>query len=316
MANIFTSTWSYVATALEPIVRYHFWHIHLIVALILTLSLLAVSNKSAQKGVQATDKSTGRSLAILVTAFGLVALLAAILLSPNPATPDTNAPLKVAGYNLQQGYGANGERGHQEQCRVLKEIDAGIIALSETDTSRIAGGNFDIVRFLAQCLDMHAYVGPKTGTGTFGYALLSRYPLENPQTFHLFSGPGLPSPAGPEEFSDGDQVAVIKAQVKVGGETFTIFVNHFDSDPPYAQPEGFASLAAGLENVIAIGDYNCRPDSDCFAIIAQVLDHCDPDQAEGHIDHIFVSAGLSCPNYTYIDSDASDHPAVAAEITW
>jgi len=317
MANIFTSTWSYVATALEPIVRNHFWHIHLIVALILTLSLLAVSNKSVKKETQAIGQSTGRSLAILVTAFGLVALLAAILLSPNPATTGPAGPLKVAGYNLQQGYDAAGQRGHQEQCQVLKAIDADIIALSETDTSRIAGGNFDIVRFLSQCLDMHAYAGPKTGTGTFGYALLSRYPLENPQTFHLFSGPGLPSPAGPEEFSDGDQVAVIKAQVKVGGETFTIFVNHFDSDPPFEQPQGFAGLAAEVaDRVIAIGDYNCRPGSECFDIMANVLKHCDPVQAEDHIDHIFVSADLSCPNYTYIESNASDHPAMASEIAW
>jgi endonuclease/exonuclease/phosphatase family metal-dependent hydrolase len=316
MANIFTSTWSYVEVALEPLVRNRFWHIHLIVALILTLSLLAVSNKSVKKGAEAAGQSIGRSFAILVTAFGIVALLTAVILSPSPATPDTAGPLKVAGYNLQQGYNAAGQRGHQEQCQVLEEIDADIIALSESDTSRIAGGNFDIVRFLAQCLDMHSYVGPKTGTGTFGYALLSRYPIKNAQTIHLFSGPGLPSPTGPEEFSDGDQVAVIKAQVSAGDETFTIFVNHFDSDPPFEQPQGFAGLAAGLDNVIAIGDYNCRPDSECFAIMAEVLDHCDPTKAEGHIDHIFVSAGLACPNYTYIDSTASDHPAVATEITW
>ena len=78
-----------------------------------------------------------------------------------------------------------------------------------------------------------------------------------------------------------------------------------------------ASLAAEIDDrAIAIGDYNCRPDSECFAIMAEVLEHCDPVQAEGHVDHIFVSADLSCPNFTYVESNASDHPAVAAEIAW
>jgi endonuclease/exonuclease/phosphatase family metal-dependent hydrolase len=318
MLVIFTSTWSYVAVALEPAVRNRFWQLYGLMALLLTLSTLVVRNDRSLSTMEALEKGFGQVFIILVAAIGLGALLGAILLAPRPPSAPVGAEsLKVVGYNLQQGYTAGGQRGHQKQCQVLKEIGADIVALSETDTSRIAGGNFDIVRFMAQCLNMYEFVGPKTGVGTFGYALLSKYEIQNPETYHLFSGPGYPSCSNPDEFSDGDQVAVLKAEVVVDGKRFTIFVNHFDSDPPCEQPRGFASLVGDVsDNVIAIGDYNCRPESDCVDIVLTALEHCDLEKAEDEVDHIFVSSDLNCTEYTYIERNASDHPAVAAEISW
>jgi endonuclease/exonuclease/phosphatase family metal-dependent hydrolase len=231
----------------------------------------------------------------------------------------------VAGYNIQQGYNDLGARGHHQQCAVLREIDADVIALSETDTTRIAGANFDLVRFLVHCLDMHSYAGPKTGIGTYGYALLSKYPIENPQVHHLFSGHGYPSASNqddPDARSSGDQVAVIQAQIVVAGQTYNVFSNHFDGNPPIEQAQGLVKVVAGLdkvENVIAIGDYNCRPGSPCVGEIESVLVNCadqtgDSDLAADEVDHIFVSSDLSCTDFEYIDEAASDHPAVAAEI--
>jgi endonuclease/exonuclease/phosphatase family metal-dependent hydrolase len=237
----------------------------------------------------------------------------------DPGAYPPSAGLKVAGYNLQQGYSDLGERGHHQQCAVLKEIDADVIALSETDTTRIAGANFDLVHFLVQCLDMHSYVGPKTGTGTYGYALLSKYPIENPEVYHLFSGPGFPSSSNPGATSSGDQVAVIKAQITAHGRTYNFFSNHFDGNPPIEQAQGLTELVAGLENVIAIGDYNCRPGTECVDQIETGLVNCADLTGEGEIaadrvDHIFISPDLACSDFSYIFDDASDHPAVTAEI--
>lgn len=319
LANIFTAVWSYIDPVLEPLFRYHFWQIHFIVGLVLVLSLWAVSNKAIEEGAYAADRRIDRAYAGLVAIAGLLTLVAAILFSPQPPSSPPTGRLKVAGYNVRQGYDRAGQRSHAAQCAVLKDINADIIGLSETDTARVAGANFDIVHYLAKCLDMHAYGGARTGAGTFGYALLSRYPIENPETHHLFSGPGFPASDDPERTSDGDQVAVVKAQINVAGITYHVFVNHFDSHPPFEQPQGFASLASGLENVIAIGDFNCQPGERCFEIMTESLVHCaatgeDPAAADGKIDHIFVSPELQCPVYGYVNSEASDHPAVVAEI--
>jgi endonuclease/exonuclease/phosphatase family metal-dependent hydrolase len=254
-----------------------------------------------------------------VTAAALLTLLAMFLTIPNPEGNPPSAGFKVAGYNIQQGYDDLGERGHHAQCAALKEIDADVIALSETDTARVAGANFDIVRFLAQCLDMYSYAGPKTGIGTYGYAVLSKYPIENPEVYHLFSGVGFDSSSNPGASSSGDQVAVIKAQITVNGQTYNFFSNHFDGNPPIEQAQGLSQLAAGLERVIAIGDYNCRPGTECIDQIETVLLNCadltgDSAVAADRVDLIFLSPDLACSNFTYIFADASDHPAVAAEI--
>ena len=316
LANVFTSTWTYVLVALEPVIRGRFWQHHMLVGLVLILTLLAVSSRAvkAMFGVR-----LDRALAGLITAAGLLTLLALFLTVPDRVDNPPSAGLKVAGYNIQQGYDVNYSRGHQEQCEALKEIDADVIALSETDTTRIAGANFDLVRYLAQCLEMDSYVGPKTGAGTYGYAVLSKYAIKNPEVYHLFSGPGFPSSSNPDATSSGDQVAVIKAQITVGGETYNLFSHHFDGNPPIEQAQGLTQLASGLDKVIAIGDYNCRPGSECIDEIETVLVNCadltgDSDIAADRVDHIFISPDLSCSDFEYIRRDASDHPAVAAEI--
>ncbi len=319
LAHVFTSAWAYVDPALEPLFHNRFWQVHFIAGLAIILAMVVMGNR--KRAEDRHGRNNPLIVAGLVTVLGLVTILGIVLLAPDPADPPSPATLRVAGYNLQQGYDVDGQRSHHEQCKVLKEIDADIVGLTESDTARIAGGNFDIVHFLAACLDMYAYAGPRTGAGTFGYALLSRFPIEDPETIHLLSGPGLASADDPEESTDGDQVAVVKAQVRVNSQVFHIFVNHFDSNPPPEQPDGFATLASGLARAIAIGDYNCRPGGRCLELIGGSLDHCaaagpGPDIAQGKVDHIFVSADLTCPVYDYLDSDASDHPVVWAEIAW
>ncbi|HSG18138.1 MAG TPA: endonuclease/exonuclease/phosphatase family protein [Anaerolineae bacterium] len=316
LGNVFTSTWSYIDPVLEPVVRGRFWQVHLLIGLVLTLTLLAVGGKTV---TAAAGVRIHRALAGLVTAAGLLTLLAMFLSAPDTDAVQPSGGLRVAGYNIQQGYDILEQRGHEAQCEVLKEIDADIVALSETDTTRIAGANFDIVRYLAQCLDMYSHAGPKTGIATFGYAILSKYPIENPEVYHFFSGANQPSSANPGSTSGGDQAAVIKAQITVDGETYNFFSNHFDGNPPIEQAQAHAKLTAGLDKVISIGDYNCRPGSPCVDEIETVLVNCadltgDGELAADRVDHIFLSPDLTCSEFVYIQRDASDHPAVAAEI--
>lgn len=191
----------------------------MLVGIVLTISMLVVSKAAIGSGAEVFDRSSRQLFTGIVTALCIVGIAATVILAPNPTEIEIADGLKVAGYNLQQGYGLNGQRSHKEQCEVLEEIDADIVALSENDTARIAGGNFDIVRYLAECLDMYSYAGPKTGIGTFGYALLSKYPIDNPETYHLFSGLNLTGSDNPENVSGGDQVAVIKGQINARGTT-------------------------------------------------------------------------------------------------
>jgi endonuclease/exonuclease/phosphatase family metal-dependent hydrolase len=77
-------------------------------------------------------------------------------------------------------------------------------------------------------------------------------------------------------------------------------------------------MVSGVENVIAVGDYNCNPGTECFDIISRELEHCaeqigEPDLAVGDIDHVFVSPDLRCSRFRYVQNDASDHPVVVSD---
>ncbi|MBK6433255.1 endonuclease/exonuclease/phosphatase family protein [Candidatus Amarolinea dominans] len=162
-------------------------------------------------------------------------------------------------------------------------------------------------------LGMYAYYGPKTVAGTFGIALLSRFPIENPRTYYLFS--------------EGEQVAVIAAQITVGDRTFEVFVNHLGNGGPLIQQQQLLELMAGRTNVIALGDFNFRPDSEQYRLTTQQLADSwtlrwpawrddQGQQPQRKIDHIFVSAGTDVRQARFIPSPASDHPAVTATIGW
>jgi len=319
LSNVFTSTWAYIDPIIEPLFRGRFWQIHLLLGVVLILSLLAVRKSTLGSDVAEGGGQASRSAAVLVTVISVIFVIGAIILAPKVSDAESKERLVVAGFNLQQGYGENMERSHKEQCEVLKDIDADVVALSESDTARVAGGNFDIVQYLAACLDMYSYAGPKTGIGTFGYAILSKYPIDNPETYHLYSDHGLASSDDPEKTSGGDQVALLKGEISAGGETYCIIVVHSDSNPPKEQFTGLVEVASCQHNVVAVGDYNCRPGRECFQIVDEVLDHCsqssgDESVIESRIDHIFVSPGMVCQEYEYVENQASDHPVVVSTI--
>src|SRR5699024_6204784 len=99
-----------------------------------------------------------------------------------------NAPeLKIMTYNIQQGFDAEGNKNLDGQLQVIRDVDPDILGLQESDTARVANGNVDAVRYFADHLHMYSYYGPSTTTGTFGIALLSKYPIEDPKTFFMYS---------------------------------------------------------------------------------------------------------------------------------
>ncbi len=183
--------------------------------------------------------------------------------------------------------------------------------MQESDAARIANGNDDIVRYFANQLEMFSYYGPKTTAGTFGIALLSRYPIREPETFYLYS--------------EGEQVAVISAVVDMDGKPLQVFVTHLGNGGPMIQQQQFLQLMAGSSRIVALGDFNFRPDSPQYALTTQFLRDAwtkrwpNWEDDLGHhpdakIDHIFVSEDLTVLDARYYPSGPSDHPALTAVI--
>jgi endonuclease/exonuclease/phosphatase family metal-dependent hydrolase len=242
----------------------------------------------------------------------LVAGAGTVLHAPKPVQPaSSEGGLRVLTYNIQQGYSADGLRNLDGQLDLIRQVDADLVGLQETDTNRISGSHDDLVRYFADRLNLYSYYGPSPVSGTFGIALLSKYPLIDPRTYYLYS--------------TGEQTAIISAQVQVGGQNYHIYVTHLGNGGPVIQQEGVLQLVHGLDKVILVGDFNFRPDSESYRLTTpQLVDSWlkkwpagDPEQGvdpADRIDHIFLSPDLIVAEARFLAEPDSDHPALYADI--
>lgn len=304
LAQVFTTVYDYIPV-IGPWFRDSFWLVFLIAGLSLALPMLTVHRFDL----------TGSSPALRVIFFPVVltcmltAIVFAVVREPALLAVEDPAQLRVLTYNIQQGYDQHGQRAYLEQMEVIRSKNPDILGLQESDVARFSGGNADIVRLFAEGLNMHAYYGPKTVNGTFGIALLSRYPLENPQTFFMYSA--------------GEQTAAITADIVVRGIRYHVLVTHLGNGGPIIQQQQVLEELQGKSNVIAMGDFNFRPDTDQYALTTQTLDNAwvlagEPItpglERSNLIDHIFVSPGMAIKSAEYIVSEVSDHPGLLVEI--
>lgn len=311
LAQVFTSVYDYVPV-LGPLMRDRFWLVYAAAGVTLILSALLVNAACYRLPARLPGM---RALPALAAALALVAapVLAATLTAARPAPPAQTNTLRVLSYNVQQGYNAAGQKDFAGQLEAIRRAGADVIGLAESDLARISGGNSDLVRYIADQLGLHAYYGPRTVSGTFGVALLSRYPIHNPETFYLYS--------------DGEQTAAIQAQIVAGGQTFNLLVTHLGNDGPLIQQQQVLQQLSGRQNVIAMGDFNFHPGGEQYLQTVKRLDDAWQEAGERQvqppglaverrIDHIFISPGLRVSHAAYLDPGASDHPMILAEIDW
>jgi len=294
-AHILTAVYDYFPV-IGPPFRDRFWLVHLLAGLaVLGPTMLARRWNSTQQ--EAWNGKAGTALSGFILTLGAVAVVAALMKDPSPVTPaNPGNKLTVFTYNIQQGYSKDGIRSFDEQLAVIRSMDPDIVGLQETDTNRIAGGNNDLVRYYANKLNMYSYYGPSPVTGTFGVALLSKYPILDPRSFFLYSH----SPGSHQK----DQTAAIRAEIKVGDRTFTVVVTHLGNSGLAIQQASVLKAVEGRDNVIVMGDFNSRPGEEGYALTVQTLDDAWLLAAGGNasgrevdagrrIDHIFVSRGMT-----------------------
>ena len=315
--NIFTNVWGYVAPV-SAIFRNQFYLPYLLIAG--TITLLIWRQKQAES--QPTQNVNGK------ISLGWIVLLGAIFLLTGfsalrtdrvqPGNPDKTS-LIVMTYNIQEANDGFAEHSYDRQLAMIQKVSPDILALQESDSARISLNNNDYVRYYASKLGYYVYYGPTTITGTFGTAILSKYPLQNPRTAFTFS--------------DTDEIGTAEAEITVGGRIFTIYNVHPDGSDAamLAFAKSLLERSRDKANVIALGDYNLRDDEEAFQLIAAVYTNAwtsvypskvgaDGTDMSGknRIDHIFFSPILRARNPMYVlpPASATDHPVHWAEIYW
>jgi endonuclease/exonuclease/phosphatase family metal-dependent hydrolase len=316
--NIFSNVWGYV----EPVslfFRNKFWFAFVINLVLISL-LAAVLYRKRSAGTTTDD--TSRRLVwpgVLLGAIFVGTLIGALITESYKVPVPEDRSLKVMTYNIQQANNVYGEKSYLEQLELIKEIDADIIGLQESDSARISLGNNDYIRYFANSLGYHAYYGPKTVSGTYGTAILSKYPLENPRSVFTYS--------------DQDEIGTAEAEITVGGKKVSIFNVHPDGSDEVKMvfARTLVDRAGQKSEVIAIGDYNLREWEVPYLLIDKFYKNAWTDvypsginddgldmSGDNRIDHIFVSPHFIVINPVYLLPPESwtDHPAHWAEISW
>jgi endonuclease/exonuclease/phosphatase family metal-dependent hydrolase len=307
-AQVFTTVYDYIPDV-GPLFRDRFWLVFFVLGLAMMLPLLLI-----RRAAPATERVSSKTAGGLAAFIAVAALAGALWRSSAPSTVlPTSSTLRVLTYNIQQGYSAAGQLNYVGQLTLIQQAKPDVIGLEESDTNRISGGNSDLVRYFADNLGFYSYYGPKTVAGTFGIALLSRYPIENPHVVYLYSS--------------GEQTAAIIVQIAVGGKRFNVFVTHLGNDGPIVQQQNLLQAIDGSASVIAMGDFNFQPNGEQYRLTRTVLDDAwllrwpqgvDDQGYDPHdrIDHIFVSSGTIIQEAHFLTAPESDHPALLVQIGW
>jgi endonuclease/exonuclease/phosphatase family metal-dependent hydrolase len=178
-----------------------------------------------------------------------------VLLALSCVAPPTE--LTVLSYNIHHGRGADGVIDLERIAAVIEDSGADVVALQEVDVRTTRANGVDQAAELGRLTGMHAFFGkaiPYAG-GSYGDALLSRYPMRQTSSLLL--------PAAPNHEI---RVAVRGIVQLPGGREVAIIGTHLDhtKDPSdreaQARALNEAFLPAPLPTLL-IGDLNAQPGS-------------------------------------------------------
>ena len=315
--NIFSNVWGYIKP-ISPPLRNTYWLTFFILSAGITFLAWRPSKGKPTHDSEPAPARNWVWSGILILVFIITLVFA---LPPGHVKVDAASKnsLRVMTFNTQQSNDRNAQKSFAAQLALIRQVSPDILTMQETDSTRISLNNNDYVRYFADNLGYYSYFGPKTVAGTYGTAILSRFPLINTQTLFMYS--------------DKDETGVAEAEVQVAGLTFTIYDVHPDSSDPamLAFARTLIDRSHGKPYVIAMGDYNLRDYEAAYQLIASVYTNAwtsvypskiSPDgvdmSGENRIDHIFLSHNLTAINPTYIlpPESATDHPVHWADIMW
>jgi len=289
-----------------------FWLPFLLIGVGMLISVIFLERKKPLQ-IQKIDiplkNKAPAAIFILLILIGTIVGAVFTMAKPEPISGEGVHSLTIMTFNIQMGVNESGDKNYDSQLRLIQEINPDIIGFQESDTAKIGGGNSDAIRYFADKLNYYSYYGPKKVTGTYGAAILSRFPIENALSFFTYS--------------DEDEIGTVQVQIKIGNTILNVFNSHPDgsSEAKLTHIQTLMSRIDGLNNVISLGDFNSRENSTYYNASTAVLvdsflslypNHLDENNVNRtrRIDHIFVSPTFTINEAHYISSPESqtDHP--------
>lgn len=226
--------------------------------------------------------------------------------------------LRVATYNVNGGYDADGVFQLESIADVIEISLADVVVLQEVDAGTPPGYGIDQVQFLARHLGMYQLFQP-TGEHVRGVAVLSRWPISQP------AGALLPG--------DGDRFGIVRGLVQDAASSRSVTVVGAQLAPG-SEEERLQQVAVLLNltgedtPLVLAADLGASPQD---VVYRQLLEtgFLDPDTALGIERGFTFPAADPTERRDYIllrdlfprdalqaNSTASDHRLVVVEVEW
>ena len=244
--------------------------------------------------------------------------------------------VKVMTYNIQAGAGSDGKYDIKRTADMIRQSGADIIALQEVDVHWGARSLFENdIEILANELNMYYFftpiysldpLTPGDPRREFGVAVLSKYPIleaNNREITRLSTQEANPVPKPAPGF--------LEALINVKGAKVWFYVKHLDyrSDPAVRkmQVADMLNITGKHEYSILAGDMNAGPNAPELQPLlekyndAWALTNAGPgltypaNKPSQRIDYILLSPQMEAKTSEVIETLASDHRPVTAEIT-
>lgn len=273
------------------------------------------------------DRAALRARCALVGAVAVIVLLAVglwALLDPSPQIVErvpVGRPLRVMTYNIHQGIDADMRMDLEAIAAAIAAENPDVIVLNEVNRARATNGFVDTLPLISRRLGMPYVFGANYADGQYGNAMLSRYPILEWDNTHYIH-------------NTTEIRGLLRVVVETRDGPITFYATHLDhiSGPDNARAEQVAEALAlwgGTPRSVLLGDLNAEPDKPELSAIYQagfvdvlaatgqddVFTFWDPVPTPGRrIDFIFVTPDLSLGRAWVVQTRASDHLPVLAEV--
>lgn len=254
--------------------------------------------------------------------FRLLPLLA-LLLAQTVAAAADQPVLRVMSYNIHHAEGLDGRVDVERIARVILDAKADLVGLQEVDRGVERTQRRDLPAELARLTGLQVRFERNIihQGGDYGNAILSRFPIRSFRNFPL-------PQKGP-----GERRGLLEVVVDVGGHEVVFLNTHLD----HRADDGERLLgvdelrarvaAAGDRPVIAVGDFNARPDSRPIRALSEFLTDAWSAVGQGpgftipvrkpsrRIDYVWITPRSLTPlRMEVLTTEASDHLPIIAEI--
>jgi endonuclease/exonuclease/phosphatase family metal-dependent hydrolase len=263
-------------------------------------------------------------------------LLVGVVVAPGLASAPDDTPARSVELRLMSFNIAHCMSDLDHTAQVIEASGADVVGLQEVDRAWGARSDFaDQAKVLAEQLDMHVFFGPIYSFDPldeglprqeYGLAYLSRYPIIDATNHEITRLPTTEPDPEPVMLPGFPHI-----RVNVNGVHVDVFNTHLDyrGDPWIREMQVDDMLAiTGTEPTrsVLMGDLNAEPEDPELAPVFDVYRDAwelagdgagltfPTDDPEKRIDYVLTSPDIDVVNAEVLDTDASDHLPVVADV--